>query len=272
MEEIEYKVVIDHDLDEKVRGVVAFGTFTTDDQTLLTAIYPDGGVELFYRDLILGRPFPFTLVTRGVESLGTVMGIALFLRRDLALQPKMRELCSSACLVDLYGVAGEAHTDSWDVRLFRAIRRLLGSARGKKAQQDALKIVLDWIQEVVGGAYPQVLDTAPEPPRVLERGTDGFVLAHSSHSDLEQGWEFLYRSGFLRGLLLARASEDRWFVLGARKSPYVPLDLGKAAQALNEAEQALGDGKWEADTHWLRGPKGGTLLLPSAILNLMLRL
>ncbi len=120
------------------------------------------------------------------------------------------------------------------------------------------------------GEFP-ALPPVPKPPRVLNTGTGGFVLAEAGA--LEDGWVELFRQGYLWGVLLAPAKEDRRRVLAARKSHLAPFDPRRAAELFNEAERAMGAPEgWKAEDLWLWGPEQGTLLLPTHIVDVVIRI
>lgn len=271
MDELHFQVIIDPSLDRKVKGVVAFGDFETEDPQAV--VYGKGEAHVFFRDLIFGRSFPLTFVTRKIDTLGTLLSIALFLHRDLAINTSLPGLIAQVSLVDFHGVVGYAHTDEWTSRFFKLLLAQVQGPTDRAGQQEALRTAVEWLREfILEGHYPAALPLTVEPPRVIDRGTDGFVVATATHPDLYLGWEHLYRSGFLRGILMYQVSEDRWKVLGARKSSYLGLDLNKAAAALNEAESAMEEpSEWQSDGFWLHGPERGTLILPSSLLDLLLR-
>jgi len=269
MPDLEFRVIIDPDLDRQIDGVVAFGDFDASDHS--SVIYRDDETHLFCRDLILGRHYPMTLVMRSLGSLGSLVSCAIYLHRDLAIHPSVPGLLASVSLVDNYGIVGLAHTDPDLSRFFKLCRVFLSSAPGEHVKQDRLTTAVGWIRDIIlDGQYP-ALPPDPDPPRILDHGSDGFVLASSSHPDLMSGWENLYRRGYLRGLLIYGA-QDMWHCLAARKSHFLAFDLAKAAQILNAAEQAMGeDPAWTQDGLWLSSPPSGTLILPSDLLRVFLR-
>lgn len=270
MQELQFQVVIDKSLDSDVKGVVAFGDFESSDGS--AAIYPVDGIEAFFNDLILGKPFPLVFATRRLETLGTFVAVSLFLHRDLALHPGVPGVVAAVRLFDVYKVSGLAHVDRDLARFFRFLTAYLNTPpQDKAAQQQALATAVGWLRAyVLEGRLPS-MPAERELPRILDRGTDGFVVASCSHSDLVLGWEELYRQGFLRGILMQSVGRDRWRMLGARKSAYLAFDVVKAAAVLNEAEGAMGEPpQWYSDGLWLVGPEEGTLLLPSAVIRLLL--
>jgi hypothetical protein len=122
---------------------------------------------------------------------------------------------------------------------------------------------------VLKGELP-ALSVEPKLPRVLDVGSGGFVLAEATA--LEDGWVELFRQGYLWGVLLAPNQGDRRRVLVARKSHLAPLDPRRAADLFNEAERAMGEPEgWRAEDLWLWGPDGGTLLLPTHIVDVVIR-
>lgn len=273
MQELKLQIVIDESLDSEVEGVVALGDFTPKGDNPLTAVYSVDDLHIFYRDLVFGRPFPLVLVTRSLSNMGQLLAVILFLHRDLAIHPGIPGLIAAVNLMDGYGTVGLAHVDRDLSRFLKLAQAALLKASDRATQQAVLETVVGWVRAyVLEGAYP-ALPPLPEPPRVVDRGTDGFVFAVSTHKDLVVGWEELYRQGFLRGVLMQQAADDRWNVLAARKSPYLSFDLKKAASILNEAEGAMGEERgWSTDGFWLKSPSEGTLILPSALLQVFLRI
>lgn len=271
MSELQLQVILDKNLASEVEGVVAFGDFKPKNDDSVTAIYTVDEAHLFYRDLILGRPMPFILVARSLETMGVLVSVALFLCRDLAINPGVPGLFSAVNLMDAYGTAGLAHVDRDLAKFLKFIRTFLAHANGKN--QEALGSVVNFLRDyLMEGCFP-ALPPDPDPPRIVDRGTDGFVFAVQEDTDLLGGWEEMYRQGFLRGFILRQESRDRWHVLAARKSPYLSFDLKKAAGLLNEMEMALGEPpEWITDGLWLRGPERGTLILPTVLLSVFVRI
>lgn len=270
MEELRLQVVIDKDIGQEVAGVVAFGgDFDSDDPN--TVIYTHSREVLrFVDDLILGSPFPLVFVTRDFNDLGTFLAATVFLHRDLAINPRLVGLAAEAAFVDEYGVAALAHVDRDLSRFFRFVLAYVKAST--KVERGVLENVVRWFREYITEGKLPGLPGEKEIPRVLDHGENGFVVASSGHAELALAWEELFRMGFLRGVVFYQAGEDRWHVLGARKSHYLVIDLQKAAEILNEVEAAMGEPKdWASDGTWLRGPEEGTLIIPSAVVGVLQR-
>lgn len=269
MDELHFQVVIDPDLGPDIENAVALGEFRSPKGTAVVIL--DSSLASFYRDLLLGRPLPLTLVTRKVDSVGKVLVITLFLHRDLAIHPKVFSLVAAANLVDQLQLVGLAHIDPALARFFQFLMSYLPPSLGKPELEKRLVTVVSWVRDhLLEDRFP-ALPPVQEPPRILDIGTNGFVLAECRGS-LEEGWIELYRQGYLRGLLFGPNLGGRRKVLAARKSPFLAFDLRKAADILNEAESAMGEPPgWVTDGIWLEGPPEGTLLLVSALTQVLIR-
>jgi hypothetical protein len=265
--ELQLQVVIDDSLPRvQTEPVIALGDFEPSETTLVYRT--ESALQQFYRDLIFGRPLPLKLVAREIKDIDQVLILALFLDRKLAIQPNMASVVAG-CDLGRFGPAGLAHTDR---DLARLISFAQGYLEGKDGRGDRIKQVVEWFRQYVLEGILPAMSREVDPPRVLDVGTNGFVLAEGE-GGLVDGWTELYRLGHLRGLLFGPASpEGRRSVLGARKSPLVALDLPKAASILNEAESAMGElPGWVGESLWLWGPEDGTLLLPSHITEVLVR-
>lgn len=271
MSEHQYRVVVDPDLPERLpEDVVAVGNF----QNSSDLIYSNTKIATgkFFGDLILGKPLPLTLAMRSVSSIGDILILALFLHRDLAINPKMPELISASELVDQLGIAGYAHIDRYLGRFFRLCQGYLSENSGKSDFQSRLETVISWIKSYLFDGELPSLPPEIDPPRIVDRGTDGFVVAElAPKSDMRTGWIELYRQGFLRGVLVSPLIWDRRHISAARKSLYLKLDLHKAADIFNTTEEAMGEPpNWEANDTWLTSPPEGTLILVSHIVSVLL--
>jgi hypothetical protein len=262
----ELRVIVDPKLGRNISGVVAFGDFEVGEG----ACYPLDGLPAFFEDLARGRAFPTILAVRGLTP-SLLVAMALFVHRELALQPGMLSLVTSCGFVDRLGLAGMAHIDRDLARFFKFLLAYLPFDLSQKERQERLEAAVEWVRQyVLRGALP-ALPPEPSPPRVIDTGTKGFVLAEGVA--LEDGWVELFRQGYLWGVLLTAPREDRRRVLAARKSHLMPFDPRRAAEVFNEAERAMGAPEgWRAEDLWLWGPDGGTLLLPSHIVDVVIRI
>lgn len=272
MEELRFQVlVLDKDAPTRLQGAaVGFGDLQIEEG----ATFPkEGGLRLFYHDLIMGRPFPLTFVTLGIDTLESIVAVSLFLHRELAIHPETPKLVVAAEMVDRFGHAGLAHVDRDLGRFFQFLTDFLPPGLSRKDQESRLPSAIGWVRQyVLEGVLPALPAEAPGP-RILDRGTNGFVVAEAPvKSRLDDVWVELFRQGFLRGVAFGSAGRDRRKVLAARKSTFLSFDLAKAADIFNEAERRMGEFPgWTADELWLAGPEEGTLLLPTMLIEVLVR-
>lgn len=275
--DIELRVILDPTFRGPVEGAVAFETGATvedlrnPDLLVYEHIGPIGALTRFYEDLILGRAMPLHMAIQGAKDIDTILAAALFLKRDLAIHPSMPGLVASCDLVHRYGATVLGHLESDLGRFLRLLRAYLPPNLGKEDTGARLVTAVEWVQDfVLNNRLPHLGRPWPDV-RVLDRGTNGFVLAETV-GFLDEGWVELYRQGFLRGVLVTpQDGQERRTVLVSRKSPYLPFDLGKASAILNDMERAMGEvpgWKTEGDL-WLRGPAGGTLILLADLLKVL---
>ena len=264
MQELQFQIIVDPHVENHVEGVVAFGDFEGD-----AAIYPELGG--FYGDLIQGRPFPQVMVVRQLTP-SLVVASTLFLHRELVLEPATVGLVGSMAIVDRLGLAGLAHVDRDLARFFKLLGGQFPRGLSKDEQRKRLERAVEWVRQYILSGELPALPPGPKPPRILDTGTGAFVVAEAA-KPLEDGWVELFRQGALRGVLFTPAVEGRRGVLVARKSRYVGLDTLRGAEAFNEAERAMGElPGWRAEELWLWGPDEGTLLLPTHIIEVVIRL
>src|SRR5690606_19304603 len=98
----------------------------------------------FFEDLVAGRPMPTQFQTRTLD-IDTVVAMALFLHRDIAVHPKTSSVVAGVDLVHRWGDPFYAHVDRDLFRLFRFIQNAL--ATNPKTVSDAIGWVRDFILE-----------------------------------------------------------------------------------------------------------------------------
>lgn len=269
MEELRLEVRIDPHLSHDCPNAVAFGQFRSDSTNIVYDHLPQ-----FFEDLILGRPLPLIFAARRVDDVEALVAVSLFLHRELAVEPDALSLVASVELVRRIGAGGLAHIPRDLARFFLLVKAYLPEALVRKEQQERLTTAIGWVRDyLLHGRFPS-LPAEPPQPRVIDTGTNGFVLAEMpGGKDLEWGWVELFRQGHLRGVLLGTGAGDRVKVVAAKKSPFMEFDLGKAADILNEAEEAMGEPRaWVSRSGFLFGPEPGTLMLPSTLMDVFLRI
>jgi hypothetical protein len=230
-----------------------------------------GALQRFYEDLLLGRPFPLKFSTRSIADFDTIFAIALFLHRNLAVAPNAPATIAVVDAAHRIGLPYLAHLDRDFSQFLRRLRAYFPTGLSKRETGERLTVAVGWVHDyMTQGVLPRV--GSPEVAlRVLDHGTNGFLLGQAD-GNLVDAWMEAFRSGFLRGVILGADQDGRRQVLGARKSPYLQLDLTRAATTLNEMERAMGEVPgWVADPLWLRCPVEGTALLPTHITEVLLR-
>ncbi len=233
-----------------------------------------GALTSFFEDMILGRPLPLVFATHQVRDLDTIVAMALFFQRTLAIHPAMPGFVACVDLVHRRGPAMLGHIEPNLGRFFLLLRTVFPEkGLSKRELGERIATAIRWITEYLDGGPPALGIPWPSV-RVLDVGTDGFVVAETS-GHLPGGWVELYRKGHLRGLLIGPDIEGRRKVLIARKSPTVSFDLSTAAEVFNEMERAMGElPEWRlagSPSTWLWGPERGTLLRVGQMLELLKR-
>jgi hypothetical protein len=253
MNEIELHVLIDPTLTEAPPEAFLF----------------EGDIRGFFHDLVAGKPFPLTLALREVKDVDALLAVALFLHRDLAINPGVPGLLAAFALACEEPLWGLAHVDRDIGRFVGHLRAYLAQPGADRRQQgDSVTTAVGWLRELLlEGTLPQMAP-ARLAPTVITVGSNGFVLAEglAPHFD---GWVELFRQGHLRGLLVGPQGFDgRRAATIARKSHFVDLDLDRLAVAFNSMETAMGElPEWRVEFNLLFSP--GTLIL---VQHLMLAL
>lgn len=227
-----------------------------------------GALTMFFEDLVLGRPLPLKFATRSIQDVDTLVALALFLQRDLAVQPTTPAFVAVVDLVHRRGVPLLGHLDRDLGGFLRFLRRLFPEGLARQELGDRLGAAVAYIRDyLVDGRLPSVDLSWPEV-RVMQTGTNGFVLAQTT-GPLVEGWVELYRQGHLKGVLLGALGAASL----ARKSVWVGFDLERALGVLNALEEAaMGLPEWRLEGDFLLGPPGGSQIRPTDLLQLAIRL
>jgi hypothetical protein len=207
----------------------------------------------------------------GVKGPDTVVAVALFTFRELALHPATAGFVTATDLFHRYGTGGAAHIPADVVKLLRLLTTYYPTGLSKEVVGERLTHGVQWVREyLVEDRLPHPGGKAPEF-RIVNIGANGFVVAECA-TPTPEAWVEVFRQGYLRGVLFGPDSRGRRPVSIARKSAFLAFDLAKAARLLNELERVEGeDPDWQATSLFLRAPEVGTVLLPSMILEVLLR-
>lgn len=273
---MELRVTVDPDLPTHLNeAVVAFGPFEGAHAGL--TIYGNGehgssAVSRLYIDLICGRPLPLTFYTRSAQSLETVVAVSLFMDRELCLHPGAASLVSAVELATQLQEGGLAHVSRDLARLLLFIDVYFCAPLMDRAEQGRrMAQVVRWLRGYVLDAALPSLPPEPEPPTVVDRGSNGFVLATATGRLVDAVVE-LYRQGHLRGVVFQGLENRRERVLAFRKSPYVRFDLGVAEAHLNAVERQRGEpAEWRLERLLLAGPSKGTTIARKDLIQSFLR-
>jgi hypothetical protein len=255
MTEIQFNVLVDPTLTEPPPDAYLF----------------EGDLRGFFHDLIAGKPFPLTLALRDVKDVDTLLVVALFLHRDLAIHPGLPGLLAAFALACEEPLWGFAHVDRDLERFVRHVRAYLAQAGADRRKQgDSVTSAVEWLREYVHeGVLPQ-MKPARQEPTVITVGSNGFVLAEG-FAPHREGWVALFRQGHLRGLLVSpQGADGRRAATIARKSPHVAYDLNAIAEAFNAVETAMGElPEWVVEGDLLGTP--GTLILVQHLMLMLSR-
>lgn len=268
VQELRFEVVIDPSLPPIAEQLVTFDTGAKDGDR---AAWGYVSLAEFYEDLILGAPWPFRMGLQTVRGVATVVAVALFSGRDLALHPSTAAFVAMADLYRRHGVAALAHLPG-DVGKFLALLNAYFPVGLSKEQTgERLTHAVAWVREYLLEERLPHLGAEPVAFRVVDVGSNGFAIVECRRPSLAV-WTEIYRHGYLRGVILGPDRDARRQVIAARKSRFIEFDLQKAARLLNELEVAAGgDPAWSGDEFSLQSPSDGTLILPSTMLEILLR-
>lgn len=229
-----------------------------------------GALSCLFDDIIHGRTLPPMFASHAIGDVDTLVALALHRKPNLAICPNAFRLVTSAELVHRRGAIGMAHADPDLVRFIQLLRGLFPKQLEKRKFEAALEMALALLNDYIeGDQLPNLVEA--EAPVVLDAGQRGFVVAETAGA-LGEAWVQLFRTGYLRGVVVGKDTNGRRNVLGARRSPFVAFQLDVAARMLNEMERVQGeDPAWVSDGVWLSSPPGGTIILVSHLLEVLVR-
>lgn len=280
---MDLEVRVDPKLKGLVEGSISFETGLTRAQAADPTSYAyehhgaefsdidPGALSSFVEDILLGRPMP-TKFAASRLSVDTVFAIALFLHRDMATHPRLPGIVHSVDLAHRRGVQGLAHIEPDLVDLVLLMSETLSAHRRPKELAETMQLAVRWAYDFVHERDGVPLGPHIPQPQIQDVGTNGFVLAELPRGAMTLGWLRLYQQGYLRGVLLGPQNGDSRVVLASRKSVFVPFNLVKAADILNEVEVSLGKPPaWKADELWLYSPPHGTSIRVADLMEVFLR-
>jgi hypothetical protein len=232
--------------------------------------FTPGSLTRLFEDLVIGTKLPLIFSTPTVNAPDTILAIALFIGRDLLLLPATPGLVYGVDLAHRFGPQLLAHLDPIVSGFFKAFPRFFTPGLTNQEIGERVSTMVHWTREyLTEGKYPHLSGGAPEV-RVLDVGTNGFVLAEALNVSVD-AWEVLYRDGHLRGVILGPEVDGRRRVLASRKNERAWENLPKAVSFLNELETlSNGDPKWICEGDFVYSPSVGTSALISHLLKVFL--
>ncbi len=230
-----------------------------------------GALTCFFDDLMHGRPIPAKFASKGLRDIDVLVALALQRHPELVVCPNALKLVTATDLVHRRGAVGMAHVEPELVHFFRFLRGLFPKTLAKKQFDENLGQAVAFIHDYMGNDRLPQTGREPVPPTILDTGSRGFAVAEASGS-LGEAWVYLFRKGFVRGLVVGAEQAGRRHVLGARKGPFVDFKLDMAARLLNKVERSMGElPEWRSDALWLYGPPDGTSILVTHMLEVLVR-
>lgn len=270
--QLEFSVVPDHPK-AITEPLVALGDFEARHAGAVVYKSHTGAsmVSSLWGDLILGRPLPTKLILRKVESVEQLLCLALFMDRELALHPKVPTLVSAVELVKSLGPVGLAHIEPDLARLLIFLDSyVFGGNPNRKELSRRLQQSLGWVRDYALENRLPSLPRQSDPPKVLDRGTNGFVVAEARKGKFFEALIDVYRMGFLRGLLFSPEGEGPYCAMAFKKSAFLQFDLQTAVSKLNQAESQVGrPASWVLEERLLYNES--TLMPRDLVLQVLLR-
>jgi hypothetical protein len=232
--------------------------------------FTPGALTRLFEDLVIGTKLPLSFSTPTLNAPDTILAIALFMGRDLLLLPATPGLVYGVDLAHRFGPQLLAHLDPIVSGFFKAFPRFFTPNLTNQEIGERVSTMIQWTREyLTEGKYPNLSAAAPEV-RVLDVGTNGFVLAEALIVSVD-AWEVLYRDGHLRGVILGPEVEGRRRVLASRKNERAWEGLPRVVPFLNELETlSNGDSKWSCEGDFVYSPSVGTNALISHLLKVFL--
>jgi hypothetical protein len=281
MEELQFQVLIDPGQPALVADTICFETGARGSQ-VGPLIYDHHGEDFdqrspgaltqFFEDLICGTPLPLRFITHEVRGPDTILAITLFLNRDLILNPATLGLVYGVDLVHRFGPSMLAHLDPTISGFLRSFNKFFPNTLSKVDRGERIGVSVQWIREyLIDGRIPSIGSPLPEV-RVIDVGTNGFVLAETSKPSIE-AWEALYRLGHLRGVLIGDSIGDSIPILVSRKNERAWPNLPHCIPFLNDLDAISGGvSEWGMEGDFLHSPSVGTKVLVSHLLEVFLRI
>ena len=281
MDQLQFQVTVDPGQPALVEDTICFETGARGNQ-IGPMVYEHHGVDFnqrstgaltqFFEDLICGTPFPLNFTTREIRGPDTILAITLFLNRDLALNPATLGLVYGVDLVHKFGPSMLAHLDPTIAGFLRSFNKFFPDTLSKVNRGERIGTAVQWIREyLIDGRIPTIGAPLPEV-RVLDIGTNGFVLAETSSPTIES-WEVLYRLGHLRGVLIGAPVGDSIPILVSRKNERAWSNLPHCIPFLNDLDAISGGvSEWRLEGDFVHSPAVGTKILVSHLLEVFLRI
>lgn len=268
-QELKFHVKIDPNLLGVNENMVSFDTMAEPGDRSKASY---SSLASFYEDLILGAALPLTFGTRAVRGTATIMAIALFLHRELALAPATPGLVMLADLYNRHGQSVLAHAPKEVAKLFKRLDAMFPIGLTRDELGERVSTCVHWVRDYLLEDKLPHLGADPPSVQVLDIGSNGFVVGGCEKPSI-LSWTEAYRMGFLRGVLIGPDKNARRAYVASRKSGHVGLDLEKAADLLNEIERLGGElPEWKlTGNHYLVSGLEGSTILPSVVLDVLLR-
>lgn len=232
--------------------------------------FTPGALTRLFEDLVIGTKLPLAFATPQVKGPDTILAITLFLKRELLLLPATPGLVYGVDLAHRFGPQLLSHLDPIVSGFFKAFPRFFTPNLTKNELGERVTTMVGWVSEyLTDGKIPNLGGSSPEV-RILDVGTNGFVLAEALNLTLD-AWEVLYRDGYLRGVLLGPEVQGRRKLLASRKNERAWEGMPRSVPLLNELE-ALSGGvpEWKYEGDLVYSPAVGTNVLVSHLLKVFL--